>query len=192
MAKRGRKRKTGARTDSGRLSRAAPRHDRGNARAERMQELYGTNGSDAIGRAFGRGLLGTDADAKAMLDTARSIHRAYWSHYAVGTPRCTLADRNSGAGRPDNPERDRAIEHALNAKLALAGRPGSNERSAFDQLVIDINPDSGPTWLDRVLGKAAQANDWGRLTAALDALADCAAVARPTGDITKRLTQAAK
>lgn len=179
MAKRGRKRKAGLRTKSGQLSRAVVKIDRGNPRAELMTALYGTNGSDAIGRAFERGLMGGGQDAKAMLDTARAIHRAYWSWYANGPIRCALADRN-GASVEGDDEREARQEKWLNAMLKIAGKGGSTERTLFDQLVIDVNPDCGPAWLDRLIARQPVSDDWGRLACALDGLADCAGVERLT------------
>src|SRR6476469_2204425 len=104
----GRPRKKGVRTKSGRLSRVLI--VKGNDRAEAMKELYGGNGSDAIGRAYERGLLGEGNDAKAMLDTSRAISRSYGSAYMNGPIRCTLADRQSGAGAEPDEERERRQE----------------------------------------------------------------------------------
>lgn len=179
---RGRKRKAGNRTRSGRLSRAgvpAVRIDRGNPRAELRTELYGTNGSDAIGRAYERGLLGSGQDAKAMLDTARAIHRAYWAWYATGPIRCALADRTGSAVEHDE-DRERKQERWLNDMIRTAERGGRAVRVLFDQLVVDIHPDEGPAWLQRIIDKEATDADWGRLATALDALAECAGVRRLT------------
>jgi hypothetical protein len=181
MAK-GYKRKSGKRTKSGRLSRAgvpAVRIDRGTERAQAMRELYGDNCSDAIGRAFERGLLGSGTEAKSMLDTARAIHRAYWAWYANGPIRCALADRSGGAVVDDS-ERERRQEEWLRGMLKTAGRGGQSVRVLFDQLVVDINPDMGPLWLDRIIARQPTADDWGRLAIALDALAECAGVQRIT------------
>lgn len=180
MGIRGRKRKNGKRTASGRLSRiGAVKIDRGNDRAAAMTAIYGTNGSDAIGRAYERGLFGAGQDAKAMLDTARAIHRAYWAWYANGPIRCTLADRN-GASIERDSERERRQENWLNDMLRIAGKGGYPCRALFDELVIDINPDQGPMWLDRIIDGAQSTLDWGRLSCALDSLADCAGVQRVT------------
>lgn len=179
MAQAGRKRKTGKRTKTGQLSRAGalPRIDKGNPRAALMTELYGTNGSDAIGRAYERGYLGSGQDAKTMLDTARAIHRAYWSWYANGPIRCPLADR-TGAAIENDLDREARQEEWLNGMLVRAGAPGSVPRRLFDQLVVDINPDCGPGWLDRILEKTATEYDLARLGCALDSLASCAGVVR--------------
>ena len=179
-----RPRKTGKRTPKGRLSRSlVETRVPGNDRAERAKVAFGGNGTDAIGRAYERGLLGCmntqGQEAKAMLDTARSICRAYWQAYEVGPIRCTFADRNSGGGRDDG---FKARETWLNAMLDIANRGGSPCRVLFDALVIDINPDEGPLWLDRIIDnpKAVSANDWGCLGSALYTLAECAGVTRLT------------
>lgn len=174
---RGRKAKTGRRTKSGRLSRATARIDRGNDRTALAQALYGTNGSDAIGRAYERGLFGAGQDAKTMLDTARAMHRAYWAWYANGPTRCALADRTGASIREDG-ERERRQEQWLNEMLAIAGRSGHSGRVLFDQLVIDIHPDQGPPWLDRIIAKQPTPDDWARLNRVLSILAECAGVQR--------------
>lgn len=182
MAK-GRKRKAGRRTQSGQLSRAGmppARIDRGNDRADIRTQLYGTNGSDAIGRAFELGLLGSGSDAKTLLDTARAIFRAYWASYEVGAIRCTLADRSGGGASREDSERQQKQEAWLNAMLKTAQHGGRPCRVLFDQLVIDINPDCGPLWLDRIIARTPTDDDWGRLSCALDTLAECAGVRRLT------------
>lgn len=179
---RGRKRKPGKRTKAGQLSRAGMppvRIDRGSERTELRTLLYGTNGSDAIGRAFERGLLGAGSEAKTMLDTARAIHRAYWAWYANGPIRCALADRTGSSIEGDD-DREARQETWLRAMLKTAEQGGRSARVLFDELVVDINPDAGPTWLDRILGGApVAAQDWGRLDCALETLADCAGIRRP-------------
>lgn len=181
--KAGRPAKSGARTASGQLSRAKP--VLGNERAEQAKSIYRGNGSDPIGRAYERGLLGTgpDArggDAKTMLDTARAINRAYWAAYTVGPLRSCIADRASGADIVQDAHRERRVEQWLTDMLKTASRGGHAVRTVFDQLVIDIQPDEGPQWLDRLIDGGAGANDWGLLAAALDALADCSDVQRLT------------
>jgi len=144
-----------------------------------MQAIYGTNGSDAIGRCFERGLMGSGQDAKAMLDTGRAIHRAYWAHYANGPVRCSLADRN-GASVAEDSERERRQELWLRDMLRIAGDGGHTVRVLFDQLIVDINPDQGPDWLDRLIARKPMSTDWACLACALDTLADCAGVERLT------------
>jgi len=184
--RRGRPRGSGKRTAKGRLSREAAevqarRVVRGNPKAEEKKRVYGTNGADAIGRAYERGLIGGGQNAKAMLDTARSIFRAYWAWYATGPARCALADR-TGASEPDDDKRERRQEDWLNGCLSIAAGHGHASRVLFDQLVIDLNIDEGPAWLDRILAatprRPAHPADMARLNAALDVLAECADVER--------------
>lgn len=158
---RGRKSKSGKRTKSGQLSRAggggAPRYDHGTERAQAMQALYGQDGSDAIGRAFKSGLLGEGHEAKALLDTARKVSKAYWRAYEVGPIRCTFGERTSGSAPPD-PAKAKATEEWLDLNLKAIDRmdPTRSIRRAFDHLVIDVHPDSGPRWLDRLCWAAKQ------------------------------------
>lgn len=183
MAKAGRKRKPGKRTKSGQLSRAGlVPYDHGNERAQAMRALYGDNWSDPIGRAYEAGLLGhgenaKGSDAKTVLDFARSLHVAYWRAYMIGPIRCTLAasgGKQTGDIIDFDAEKTRRREKWLNESLTFVSSMGV--RRAFDQLVIDVNPDNGPDWLDRIIwdqrrGKeTASPSDHARLRAALDAL----------------------
>jgi hypothetical protein len=43
--------------------------------------------------------------------------------------------------------------------LDSVGRLGHHVRRAFDQLCIDINPDVGPPWLDRLVRLQAEPGD---------------------------------
>ena len=181
---RGRKRKSGARTKSGQLSRA--KIDTGNDVVSKKSALYGTNHSDAIGRAFANGLLGDDNAAKAMLDTARSISRTYWQSYETGPIRCTLGDRAGGASIAEEIMRQHDKERWLTRTLKSID---NNYRSVFDGLVVDINPDSGPPWLDNIIRELrtreasnsfkADSNDWAKLAGAIETLADIANVRMP-------------
>ena len=149
MGRAGRKRKNGRRTLSGQLSRAGMSYDKGTERTQLMQALYGTNGSDAIGRAFEAGLLGQGQDAKAMLDMGRRIFNAYWAAYSTGSYQCAIGPKVSGSVVSIDHERERRREEWLRSVLDWVRREGDHR--AFYQLVIDVNPDSGPDWLDRLL-----------------------------------------
>lgn len=153
MSRAGRKRKAGRRTNSGRLSRAnaAPLFDRGTEHAQAMQALYGTDGSDAIGRAFRAGLLGEGSEAKALLDFARRISNVYWRAYATGTYQCPLGERTYGSVVEIDAEKAKRREEWLNGCLDEVRRMGPQTDRAFRQLCIDVNPDSGPGWLDRAV-----------------------------------------
>ena len=172
------KRKTGKRTKSGRLSRAGqtPKFDHGTERTAEKFSRYGTDGADAIGRAYVSGLLGKGQDAKTLLDTARAIFRAYWAWYEVGPIRCTLADRKSGAAVDNDHDREARQEEWLNRMLSYAGKQGFNKRTWFDELVIDQNPDCGPAWLDAILDRRSTAMDELKLQTVLAVLSDCAEI----------------
>jgi hypothetical protein len=151
MARRGRKAKAVKREANGRASRKGlPRvtFDVGTDRARIKIEMYGTDGTDAIGRARVHGLLGEDGDA--IRDTARKVARAYWPMLEVGTYRCTLSDSASGFWREQS-EADKRREEWLTDTLRKVDRMGRAHRRAFDDLVIDIHPDSGPAWLDEII-----------------------------------------
>lgn len=151
MATRGRKRKQGKRTKSGQLSRAGqPRYDKGTEHAQAMQVLYGPDGADAIGRAYRSGLLGHGSDAKAMLDMARQISNAYWAVYTNGSYTCPIADKTGGSIPSFSPEKARRREEWLSGQVDTVNRLGHAHRRNFDQLVIDVHPDHGPAWLDRL------------------------------------------
>lgn len=148
MTKRGRPRKAGARTKAGRLIIPI---DKGTEHAQAMQALYGQDGCDAIGRAYHAGLLGTGSEAKALLDTARAIANAYWQAYETGRYTCALADRTHGNVTQIDAKKAKAREEWLNGCLTHVNRMGREVRRAFDQLVIDVNPDHGPLWLDTMI-----------------------------------------
>lgn len=186
MMGKGRTRKAGKRTKSGRLSRAGiSPFDHGTERAQAMMALYGQDGADAIGRAWRSGLLGDDADAKAMLDTARKISNAYWSAYGTGPITCTLGDKTGGGMGTEAPEKARRREEWLSGCLDSVKRLGWPQRRFFDQLVIDVNPDHGPDWLDRLCfasrcrKTAIRADDASALELALEGLSLIADVDMP-------------
>ena len=149
----GRKRKAGKkRTRSGRISYSnADRLVKGNIRAQAMQALYGTDGADALGRAFRHGLLGSGSEAKNLLDTGRRIANIYWQAYEDYPATCTLSDRVHGSNSSISPEDARRREEWLNDALATVNALGRAQRACFDQLVIDVHPDHGPPWLDRLI-----------------------------------------
>jgi len=165
-----RPRKTAARTKRGRISRAAINFDKGTERAQAMQVLYGPDGCDAIGRAFRSGLLGCASDAKPLLDMARKVSRIYWRAYETGAVRSCIGDRTYGAVIAIDHERVKRDETWLNESLRIIERMGRNVRRSFDQLVIDVNPDSGPQWLDELLHDRGSVAGNVKLREAMDAI----------------------
>jgi len=176
MARKGRKRKNVAREPNGRPSRKGQvriQFDHGTERARMKFEQYGTDGADAIGRAYQAGLLGDNADA--IKDTARKIAKAYWPILEVGSYRCTLNDSFGGSNDNTDHGRAKAREQWLTSILRAVDSMGRAHRQAFDELVIDIHPDSGPAWLERAIyaskrQEAPDPSDSNRLAMAIAAM----------------------
>lgn len=152
MARTGRKPKPGKRINGGRHSRAGVPSvifDKGTDKARDKFSVYGQDGSDAIGRAYIAGLLGDNASI--VRDYARKVFRAYWPMLAVGPIGCAIGDKTWGSN--DNDGRDYLIdrERWLTDTLRRIDRMGRPTRKAFDQLVIEINPDEGPAWLESLI-----------------------------------------
>lgn len=155
---RGRKKKQGKRTPSGRLSRAKPQvvtFDKGSQRTQDKFSVYGPDGSDAIGRAYVMGLLGDNG--LELRNLARKIARAYWPMLAVGREKSCLGLDIHGQAVNDNmldpAERERKIarERKLTDTTRQVASMGAQHRRAFDALCIDIHPDCGPAWLDGLI-----------------------------------------
>jgi len=168
MSKAGRKRKAGKRTATGQLSRAGRQYDKGSERAEWKQSVYGADGSDALGRAYVMGLLGEHG--QTLLATGRAIARAYWPIFGHHAARCTLGGISGGGG-----EGSKEQEAWLTSQLDIVDALGRDYRRAFDSLVIDINADEGPVWLDRLINQTPQTADQCTLYRAIYALNKLAA-----------------
>ncbi len=163
MARRGRPRKSGKRTASGRLKAQPVTFDKGTERTQDKFSVYGADGSDAIGRAYVMGLLGADgsghptSEALDLRNLARKIHRAYWPMLAVGREKSCLGLDINGQAVNDNlldpEEREYKIrrEKRLTDTLRAVERMSRQHRKAFDDLCIEIHPDSGPAWLDGLI-----------------------------------------
>jgi hypothetical protein len=145
----GRPRKPGKRNKSGRLLSSIPR-DNGTDQAILRRDMFGENGADAIGRAFVIGALGTGTIARDRLAFARGMYADYWQWSPLANYRCALDKSPVGSSEP-TAERIEAMKRRdarLTRNLERARKAGHAEYRAFEQLVIDINPDSGPSWLD--------------------------------------------
>ncbi len=176
MGRAGRKRKLGKREKNGRIQRMPElRYDKGTERAQAMQALYGTDGCDAIGRAYRAGLLGEGNEAKALLDLARRLANLYWRAFETGRIVSAIADKTSGSVVELDNEKIKRQELWLTDCLVFIDHMGTNVRRSFNQLVIDVNPDHGPSWLDRLCFASRTSTqsdtvDEKRLREALDAL----------------------
>jgi hypothetical protein len=167
MARAGRKRKEGRRDDKGKL-RPIIMPDRGNERTAAKRETFGTDGGDAIGRAYRSGLLGEDG--QRLMQTARSFHRAYWPMFGIGAIGCTLGDRTGGGGE-GNLDRERWVTKTV----LRIDKMGRDHRKAFDELVLDFWPDYGPAWLDTLIAKRDCEVCKAKLALAIEVLEDLAA-----------------
>lgn len=166
----GRPRKTAKRTPSGQISRAGktPSRTAGNDKAVERARRFRSNGHDPIGRAFETGLLGSGDDgrpslvARVRLDVARALYRAYWPMLGVGRVKCTLGESAGSSGQGNIKS-----ERWLKRQMSIVGPMGSDERTAFDELVLDGHFDEGPDWLDRMICKQARESDARKLKMAI-------------------------
>lgn len=148
----------GARSASGRKRDRTPRIVGPCEGIIRRRAAYGmaandTDCIDALGRAYGAGLLGNGERAKDMLTAGRKIAWQYWRIFKpqFPTPDSLARFQPQLASSPIAPESEKILEAALNDTLDTLNRARRDIRRAFDQLVIDLNPDSGPPWLDRII-----------------------------------------
>lgn len=171
MSRAGRKRKEGRRDEKGKL-RPIIMPDRGNDRVAEKRARFGTDGCDAIGRAYRAGLLGEDG--QRLLQTGRSINRAYWAAFGQYGLTSALGNR---VGAADDDDNSLAREKWLNATIREIDRMGRAHRRAFDELCIDLFPDHGPAWLDSLIASrsAAPLADWSSLAKALEVLDEISA-----------------
>jgi len=176
MARGGRPRKQGKRDAKGKL-RPIVMPDRGNERTAAKFAAYGSDGADAIGRAYRSGLLGSEEVGKPLLDAARKFKQAHRrSGVVVGDVQCPLNQDRGGVMYVDHdPESSRRREQRMFDSLWAAGSRASMASNAFYGLVVAEHPDSGPDWLDRLIWGGATLADRGRLQAAVKTLKKIAA-----------------
>jgi hypothetical protein len=127
----------------------------------RRKALYGvpandTNTCDAIGRAYVAGLLSGSPDrALELMNAGRKIAGQYWIAYGMAThdslARFQPQDAKAPISDKQREDNDRIREQALNDALGMVTARGRDVRRAFDYLVIDWFPDSGPDFLDRIV-----------------------------------------
>lgn len=150
MAAKGRKRKAGLRTKSGRLSRSAEATwDRGTERTQAMREKFGEYHNTALGRAYAMGLLGEGNEAKDRLDKARRFVALYGAVYDKRPYRCALD--TSPRGGVMHWENENEADHQEWLLVNSKRIDESGCRPFFDQLTSDLFTDQGPPWLDRLI-----------------------------------------
>jgi len=146
----------GARSASGRKRDRTPLRVSPCDGVARRQALYGmaandTDTCDAIGRAFNAGLLGEGEAAMKRLNAGRRVAARYWRVLGFPTADSLARFQPISGGCPLPPDEERRRETELNGNLDALNAEGRDVRRAFDQLVIDPNPDHGPPWLDRLI-----------------------------------------
>jgi len=152
MAKRGRPKKSGKRTKSGRLSRAGvePKIVRGNERAMAMRERFGSFATEAIGRAYYEGLLGPKDDPIALERFRKGVELATeWRKHFAPHYRCALNDNPRGSANTTESHTARNAYHWMMREIEALDQAGFG--SWFHQMVLAFNPDGGPAWLDRLI-----------------------------------------
>jgi hypothetical protein len=160
LARRGRPRKTGARTAKGRLI-ALP--DRGNdvvqARAARFARCQDGKADqqvgDQIGRAWAAGLLdGQLCDGAILRDIGRRYGSLYWHEFAAMAPRTGALERRDRSAANDGGD-DRPGEY-FRILDGLARQAGRDAVAAMHSLCVDgwWFPDMDQPWLDRLIGGA--------------------------------------
>jgi hypothetical protein len=191
----------GARSASGRLRNRQPQVLEPSIGVMRRRELHGlpakhtgevsardrkeregkqeTDTCDALGRAFCAGLLGNGRRAQDLLLAGRKVAAQYWRAYGFLTPDSLARFQPQGPVAAPDPERDRIREDALNDALGMVRARGHLVRRSFDQLVIDLNPDHGPAWLDSIVfahrqGRRAAERDYHSLELAIEGLNEIA------------------
>lgn len=176
----------GNRSKSGRLRNREPRIVTACEGVLRRQAIYAKPANDdkgpdmsqtydAIGRAWSAGLLGQGDRAKELLDGGRKIAARYWAVFGFGTPDSLARFQPSDSKGPSDPEREKRQADWLNGCLSRVAGLGRGHRVAFDALVIDMNPDSGPHFLDALIfakrtGRSHDSRDLAMLDHALAAL----------------------
>lgn len=182
-SKAGRKRKAGRRHPSGQLVRT-PKIDKGTPEVQARRGRYAgvkadpTQTIDAVGRAWCAGLL-TDEER----DIARRFAVLYWRKLPAPNPISGLyremisgvvdelpAGWSKEAMLLDIDDKDKRQEFVLNRLLMRLGCRGRAVRRAFDQLVLDPWPDSGPPWLDALLRGTGDDGDLGAFRCAMQGI----------------------
>lgn len=172
---------TGTRSASGRIRDRAPKLVEPCMGVQRRKALHGvpandTNTCDAIGRAYVAGLLSGSPDrALELMNAARKIAGQYWRVLGFPTADSLARFQPQQPWTPMDPKTEKIREDAFNVALAMVSARGRDVRRAFDHLVIDPQPDSGPVWLDRIIyahrqkGRAAE-GDYAMLKLAIEGL----------------------
>jgi hypothetical protein len=148
----GRKRKSGPRERNGRIKREFV-YDKGCEGVIRRQLLYGGKAPEQTFDAPGR-LWCADLISEQQRDACRNVYRLFRKFYGPDTGMMTpdsLARYQPGGGGESDPDRDKIQFDVLNDTRSMIVAVGRDELLAFDEVVIDANPDAGPWWADHII-----------------------------------------
>lgn len=156
MARPGRKRKPGARTRNGYLSRAGkPKGEtqvgQPSAWVKAQRDKFGVHYCWALGRAYVMGLLGDGPEALNRYQAAKKFVRLYTRFIGSDAYTCPLDDSPRGSNVvdlhvPEHQENDREWLRAAMDSMDVSG-----SRPYFDQLISTIHTDRGPHWVDSMI-----------------------------------------
>lgn len=171
MARKGRPRKPGRRTDRDKPIRTPQAHDKGNERVQALRERYGEHYSTALGRAYAAGLLGEETLARVRYDAGKRFQRAVERFFEVGRVKCPLGQRMRSGGP--------AVQLAANSYeddewqwvCDMADRLGqAGLRQWLDQLTLSRYHDADPYWLAALLDGGKHPADVAVLNTVIKAL----------------------
>lgn len=164
MAKSGRKRKTGARTPSGQLSRVGQClvRDYGNIkvveRHNRFRHFIDDKGLVFEGTSAGRlwivgGFDGYDTDPQVLRDVLLEYGRVYWAHYPSTAAVANYTQENRRGhtgGQPDDPDPRGERFNGIDRLLRSAGLQA---REAVHNIAVDSHwfPDEDRCWIARII-----------------------------------------
>lgn len=101
-----------------------------------------SDGMDAIGRAWVAGLLEHEGKApETLLAAGRKLHHLYWDYWL----------RLAGDKVQLTASEDESLQGALNRRIKAIEKCGPEVRHAVYSLCVDVHPDSGPDWIDRLV-----------------------------------------
>jgi hypothetical protein len=124
--------------------------------------------SDALGRAWLAGLI-----SEEERDIGRRFAILYWRQLPQPSPVAAIYralvpdaidDMQAGSAGHETPEeikeRDLRLDRLLLSLIRGLDSFGHDYRRVFDQLVLDMNMDDGPAWLDRLIVAKRAALAW--------------------------------
>ncbi len=171
MARKGRPRKPGRRTDTGKPIRAVTPHDKGNDRVQALRERFGEHYSTALGRAYAAGLLGEETLARVRYDAGKRFQRAVERFFEVGRVRCPLGQERRSGGVSVQLEANPYEADEWQWVCGMADWLSfTGLRPWLDQLTLGLYHDADPYWLAALLDGGKHPADLAVLDTVIKAL----------------------